>query len=173
MVPHGFTESALQHDTLKHVGGRLPGFKLVIKAWKWGRLFVLSARVHMSYSRQANCTMRKSEIKNKVVLWVLSKGRKTARAKKKKDAIKSYVVFTGTRCMWTGWKPTSPSGLRCSITSKSNTPPDWPGARLWVSKGRRRREEKKIKKEISATWNIKSSSQVIKCNLTHELTHLP
>lgn len=48
--------------------------------------------------------------------------------------------------MWTGWKPTSPSGLRCSITSKSNTPPDWPGARLWVSKGRRRRREKKIKK---------------------------
>lgn len=83
MVPHGFTESALPHDTLKHVGGRLPGFKLVIKAWKWGRLFVLSARVHMSYSRQANCTMRKSEIKKIKLCWVLSKGRKTARAKKR------------------------------------------------------------------------------------------
>lgn len=37
----------------------------------------------------------------------------------------------------------------------------------------RKEEERKIKKEITATLNIKSSSQVIKCNLTHELTHLP
>lgn len=43
-----------------------------------------------------------------------------------------------------------------------------------VSFHQRKEEERgKKKKEITATLNIKSSSQVIKCNLTHELTPLP
>lgn len=47
-----------------------------------------------------------------------------------------FFLLTGIRPMWTGWRPTSPSGLSSKTTSKSTTPQDCPGARLWVSKNR-------------------------------------
>lgn len=43
-----------------------------------------------------------------------------------------FLRLPGTRHMWTGWKPTSPSSRHCRATSKPITPLDWPGARAWV-----------------------------------------